>query len=41
MERAEALMENCRALEKEIEHFRPHAAHLLHAALKEAFAPAT
>ena len=33
VERVEALMETCRALETEIEHSRPHAA------LKEAFAP--
>jgi len=40
VERVEALMENCRALEKEIEHSRTHAAHLLQAVLKEAFSPA-
>ncbi|MDF7798466.1 hypothetical protein P4C99_03280 [Pontiellaceae bacterium B1224] len=32
---------HCRALEKEIEQSRTHAAHLLQAVLKEAFAPAT
>lgn len=37
VERVEALMENCRALETEIEHSRTHAAHLLQAVLKEAF----
>jgi len=41
VERVEALMENCRALEKEIEHSRAHAAHLLQAVLKEAFSPAS
>ncbi len=40
VERVEALMEQCRALEKEIEHSRVHAAHLLQAVLKEAFSPA-
>lgn len=37
VERVEALMESCRALEKEIELSRTHAAHLLQAVLKEAF----
>lgn len=41
VERVEALMENCRALETEIVHSRTHAAHLLQAVLKEAFSPAT
>jgi hypothetical protein len=41
VERVEALMENCRALETEIEHSRTHAAHLLQAVLKEAFSPTT
>ena len=40
VERVEALMTTCRALEAEIEHARVHAAHLLQAVLKEAFAPA-
>ncbi|HKQ25790.1 MAG TPA: restriction endonuclease subunit S [Burkholderiales bacterium] len=40
VERVEALMTTCRALESEIEHYRTHAAHLLQAVLKEAFAPA-
>lgn len=40
VERVEALMTTCRALETEIEHSRTHAAHLLQAVLKEAFAPA-
>lgn len=40
VERVEALMTTCRALEVEIEHARTHAAHLLQAVLKEAFAPA-
>jgi type I restriction enzyme S subunit len=39
VERVEALMEDCRALATEIEHARTHAAHLLQAVLKEAFAP--
>jgi type I restriction enzyme, S subunit len=39
MERVEALMTTCRALEAEIEHARTHAAHLLQAVLKEAFVP--
>ena len=39
--RVEALLTNCRALEAEIEHARTHAAHLLQAVLKEAFAPAS
>lgn len=38
--RVESLMATCRALEAEIEHARTHAAHLLQAVLKEAFAPA-
>ena len=38
--RVEALMTTCRALEAEIEQSRTHAAHLLQAVLKEAFAPA-
>jgi type I restriction enzyme S subunit len=41
VERVEALMESCRALETEIEQSRTHAAHLLQVVLKEAFAPAT
>ena len=41
VERVEALMTTCRALEAEIEHTRTHAAHLLQAVLKEAFAPAS
>ena len=40
LERVEALMTTCRALEAEIEQARTHAAHLLQAVLKEAFAPA-
>ena len=40
VERVEGLMTTCRALEAEIEHTRTHAAHLLQAVLKEAFAPA-
>ena len=40
VERVEALMTTCRALEAEIEYARTHAAHLLQAVLKEAFAPA-
>jgi type I restriction enzyme S subunit len=40
VERVEALMATCRALEAEIEHARTYAAHLLQAVLKEAFAPA-
>ncbi len=39
VERVEALMTTCRALEAEIENARTHAAHLLQAVLKEAFAP--
>jgi type I restriction enzyme, S subunit len=39
VERVEALMTTCRSLEAEIEHARTHAAHLLQAVLKEAFAP--
>lgn len=41
VERVEALMTTCRALEAEIDHSRTHAAHLLQAVLKEAFAPAS
>lgn len=41
VERVEALMTTCRTLETEIEHSRTHAAHLLQAVLKEAFAPAS
>lgn len=41
VERVEALMTTCRLLEAEIEHARTHAAHLLQAVLKEAFAPAS
>lgn len=37
--RVESLLTTCRALEAEIEHSRTHAAHLLQAVLKEAFAP--
>lgn len=37
VERVEALMTTCRALEAEIEHARTHAAHLLQAVLREAF----
>jgi len=40
MKRVEALMETCRTLETEIAQARTHAAHLLQAVLKEAFAPA-
>lgn len=40
VERVEALMTTCRLLEAEIENARTHAAHLLQAVLKEAFAPA-
>ena len=40
VERVDALMTTCRALEAEIEQSRTHAAHLLQAVLKEAFAPA-
>ncbi len=40
VERVEALMAHCRALAAEIAHTRTHAAHLLQAVLKEAFAPA-
>ena len=40
VERVEALMTTCRALETEIEQSRTHAAHLLQTVLKEAFAPA-
>ena len=39
VERVEALMTTYRALEAEIEQSRTHAAHLLQAVLKEAFAP--
>jgi type I restriction enzyme, S subunit len=41
VERVDGLMTTCRALETEIEQSRTHAAHLLQAILKEAFAPAT
>ena len=41
VERVEALMTTCRALESEIENAHAQANHLLQAALKEAFAPAT
>lgn len=41
VERVELLMTTCRALEAEIDHSRTHAAHLLQAVLKEAFAPAS
>jgi type I restriction enzyme S subunit len=41
VERVEALMATCRALEAEIEQSRAHAAHLLQAVLKEAFSPAS
>ena len=40
VERVEALMTTCRALEAEIEQAHTHAANLLQAILKEAFAPA-
>lgn len=40
VERVEALMKTCRALEAEIERARSHAAQLLQAVLKEAFNPA-
>ena len=40
VKRVDALMETCRALETEIAQARTHAAHLLQAVLKEAFAPA-
>jgi type I restriction enzyme S subunit len=41
VERVEALMTTCRAVEAEIERSRTHAAHLLQAVLNEAFAPAS
>jgi len=41
VERVEALLTTCRLLAAEIEHARTHAAHLLQAVLKEAFAPAS
>ena len=41
IERVEALMTTCDALEAEIEHSRRHAANLLQAVLREAFAPAS
>ena len=41
VERVESLMQHCRSLSAEIEHTRTHAAHLLQAVLKEAFAPAS
>ena len=37
--RVETLLGSCRKLAAEIEHGRTHAAHLLQAVLKEAFAP--
>ena len=40
VERVEALMTTCQALEAKIEQARSHAAHLLQAVLKEAFDPA-
>jgi type I restriction enzyme S subunit len=40
VERVEELMVRCRGLEAEIEQARAHAAHLLQAVLREAFAPA-
>ncbi len=40
VQRVEALMTGCRALEAEIERAHNHAAQLLQAVLKEAFAPA-
>ena len=40
VERVEELMVSCRGLEAEIEQARAHAAHLLQAVLREAFAPA-
>ncbi|HXB01422.1 MAG TPA: restriction endonuclease subunit S [Opitutaceae bacterium] len=40
VERVEALMTICSAMEAEIEHSRTHADHLLQAVLKETFAPA-
>ena len=39
VERVEALMTTCQALEAEVERSRSHAAHLLQAVLKEAFNP--
>lgn len=39
-QRVEALMISCCALEPEIDHAPTHAAHLLQAVFKEAFAPA-
>ena len=41
VERVEELMVSCRGLEGEIEQARAHAAHLLQAVLREAFAPAS
>ena len=41
VEREEELMVSCRGLEAEIEQARAHAAHLLQAVLREAFAPAS
>lgn len=41
VERVETLMTTCRALEAEIEQSRTHAADLLQAVLREAFAPAS
>jgi len=40
VQKVEALVTACRALEAEIEHARTYAAQLLQAVLKEAFAPA-
>ena len=40
VERVEAMMKTCRALEAEIERARSHAEHLLQAVLREAFNPA-
>ena len=39
--RVKALMKHCQALDSEIAHTRIHAAHLMQAVLKEAFAPAS
>ena len=41
VERIEALMTTCQAMEAEIEQARGHTAHLLQAILKEAFNPTT
>jgi len=40
MERVEVLMKTCGRLEREIDHSKTRAAHLLQAVLKEAFSPA-